>query len=80
MGRGPLAEGRPGSGGSGGARLGAAVLPPGSRDDGTRGLRRWLWAPPMLRRAAAARIQVESSSGKGISTGKTNVRASSKKY
>ncbi|OWM74334.1 hypothetical protein CDL15_Pgr013238 [Punica granatum] len=50
MGRGPLAEGRPGSGGSGGARLGAAVLAPGRRDDGTRGLGRWLWAPPMLRR------------------------------
>ncbi|PKI40629.1 hypothetical protein CRG98_038978 [Punica granatum] len=45
MGRGPLAKGRPGSGGAAATRLRAAVLAPGRRDDGTRGLGRWLWAP-----------------------------------
>ncbi|OWM77933.1 hypothetical protein CDL15_Pgr018502 [Punica granatum] len=46
----PVSQGRPESGGSGGARLGAVVLAPGHRYDCTRGLGRGLWAPPMLRR------------------------------
>ncbi|PKI51874.1 hypothetical protein CRG98_027707 [Punica granatum] len=38
MGRGPLAEARPGFGEAAATRLGPAVLAPGRRDDGTRGL------------------------------------------
>ncbi|OWM85170.1 hypothetical protein CDL15_Pgr027957 [Punica granatum] len=43
----PVSEERPGSGGAAAAaRLRAAVLAPGCRDDGTRGLGRWPLTPP----------------------------------
>ncbi|PKI55929.1 hypothetical protein CRG98_023661 [Punica granatum] len=51
MGRGPLAEGLPESGGKRRRRgWSRRFSPPGRLDDGRNGRGGWLWAPPVLRR------------------------------